>query len=160
MTIGNISLDFRLQNIDETRNFLLEVIKQNDLMSKKHKNVFRALNYFEYILIFVSATSGCVSISAFASLVGSSIGIASSALALKICALIAPIKKHNSIIKEKRKNQYKIVLLAKTKSNIKEVVFSKALIDSYISHDEVISVNNVLKEYGEMKEVIKNSCEF
>ena len=75
MTIGNISLDFRLQKIDETRNFLLEVIKQNDLMSKKHKNVFRALNYFEYILIFVSATSGCVSISAFASLVGSSISI-------------------------------------------------------------------------------------
>ena len=67
MTIGNISLDFRLQKIDETRNFLLEVIKQNDLMSKKHKNVFRALNYFEYILIFVSATSGCVSISAFSS---------------------------------------------------------------------------------------------
>ena len=104
-------------------------------MSKKHKNVFRALNYFEYILIFVSATSGCVSKSAFASLVGSSIGIARSALALKICALIAPIKKHNSIIKEKRKNQYQIVLLAKTKLNIKEVVFSKALIDSYISHD-------------------------
>ena len=47
-------------------------------------------------------------------------------------------------------------MLAKTKLNIKEVVFSKALIDSYISHDEVISVNNVIKEYGEMKEVIKN----
>ena len=47
-------------------------------------------------------------------------------------------------------------MLAKTKSNIKEVVFSKALIDSYISHDEVISVNSVLKEYSEMKEVIKN----
>ena len=47
-------------------------------------------------------------------------------------------------------------MLAKTKLNIKEVVFSKAVIDSYISHDEVISVNSVLKEYSEMKEVIKN----
>ena len=32
------SLDFRLK-IDETKNYLLEEIKHNGLMSKKHKNV-------------------------------------------------------------------------------------------------------------------------
>ena len=32
----------------------------------------------------------------------------------------------------------------------------KALIDSYISHGEFFSVNNVLREYNEMKEEIKN----
>ena len=31
----------------------------------------------------------------------------------------------------------------------------KALIDSYISHD-IFSLNNVLREYNEMKEEIKN----
>ena len=32
----------------------------------------------------------------------------------------------------------------------------KALIDSYISHKRFVSVNNVLREYYEMKKEIKN----
>ena len=35
-----------------------------------------------------------------------------------------------------------------------EVLISKALIDSYITHDELVSVNNVLRKYNEMKEEI------
>ena len=31
---------------------------------------------------------------------------------------------------------------------------SKSLIDSYISHDELVSVNNVFREYNEMKKEI------
>ena len=49
------------------------------------------------------------------------------------------------------------MLLGKGKLNIIEVMISKALIESYISHDEFISVNDVLREYNEMKEEIKNS---
>ena len=33
---------------------------------------------------------------------------------------------------------------------------SKDLIKSYVNHDKLISVNNVLREYDEMKEKIKN----
>ena len=51
----------------------------------------------------------------------------------------------------------KIVLLGKDKLDTIEVLFSKSLIDSYISHDEFDSVNNVLRQYNEMKEEIKNS---
>ena len=47
-------------------------------------------------------------------------------------------------------------MLAKTKLNSIEVVISKALIDSSISHDEFVLINNVVKEYDEMKEEIKN----
>ena len=32
-----MSQKFRSENIDETRNYFLEEIKQNELMSKKHK---------------------------------------------------------------------------------------------------------------------------
>ena len=35
----NISQEFRLKNIDERRNYFTEEIKQNELMSKKHKKV-------------------------------------------------------------------------------------------------------------------------
>ena len=36
------------------------------------------------------------------------------------------------------------------------MLISKSLIDSNIFHDEFVSINNVLKEYEEMKEEIKN----
>ena len=43
-----------------------------------------------------------------------------------------------------------------TQLDVYEVLIFKAIIDSYISHDEFASVNNVLREYYEMKEKIKN----
>ena len=55
---------------------------------------------------------------------------------------------HKLIIKKKNKKHDKIVLLAKTKSDVMKVLISKALINSYISHDEFVSVNNVLREYN------------
>ena len=47
-------------------------------------------------------------------------------------------------------------MLAKTKLSTAEVLFSKDLIDLDIRHDELMSVNNVLKEYDDVKEEIKN----
>ena len=48
-------------------------------------------------------------------------------------------------------------MLAKPKLINKEVVISKFLIDSVISHDELVLINNVPNEYEEMKEQIKIS---
>ena len=52
------------------------------------------------------------------------------------------------------------MLLRKDKLNTIEVQISKDLIDSYISHDEFVSMNNVLREYYDMKEKIKKSWNF
>ena len=49
------------------------------------------------------------------------------------------------------------MLLGKVKFNVIKVQISKALIDSCISHDEVVSVRNALREYNEMKKGTKNS---
>ena len=49
------------------------------------------------------------------------------------------------------------MLLGKDKLNIIEFSISKALISSYISHDEFVLVNIVLTKYNEIKEEIKNS---
>ena len=49
------------------------------------------------------------------------------------------------------------MLLGKDKLNTIEVLIFKTLIDSYISRDEFVSVNNVLREYDEMKQEKKNS---
>ena len=48
-------------------------------------------------------------------------------------------------------------MFGKDKLNIIEVLISKALINSYISHDKFVTVSNVLREYNEMKNERKNS---
>ena len=60
-------------------------------MSKKYEIVYTTVNYIEQFLILASKITGCVSISAFASLVGIPIGITSSAIVLKICEITAGI---------------------------------------------------------------------
>ena len=90
-------------------------------MSKKHKKVCRVWNYMEDSVILISAFTGYVSISAFAFLVGISIGITSSAVGVNICVITAGIKKYKSINRKQRKSQDKIVLLAKSKLKSIEV---------------------------------------
>ena len=65
-------------------------------MSKNHKKVHMVLNYTEHLLILISAISSCVSISAFTSLIVIPVGIASSAVGLKICGITSGIKKSKS----------------------------------------------------------------
>ena len=48
------------------------------------------------------------------------------------------------------------MLLAENKLYTIKVLIYEALFDLYINHDEFVSVNNVLREYNEMKEAIKN----
>ena len=67
MVEENISQEFRLKNIDETRNYFFEVIEQNELISRKHKKVCTTLHYIEHFLNLGSAITECISISAFAS---------------------------------------------------------------------------------------------
>ena len=50
MAESKISQELRLKNVDETRNYFLEEIKQNELMSKKHKKICTTLSYIEFIL--------------------------------------------------------------------------------------------------------------
>ena len=63
MSVENIDQEFRLKNIDEVRNYLMEEVNQNELMSKKHKKVYRVLNYIKHLLIIIYTFTGCISIS-------------------------------------------------------------------------------------------------
>ena len=46
MSKENISHEFRLRNIDEIRTYFLEEIKQNELVSRKHKKAYTTLSHF------------------------------------------------------------------------------------------------------------------
>ena len=62
----------------------------------------RNLIYFKHFFVFVFV-SGCVSFSAFASLIGVPVGIASSAVDIAICATTAGVKKHKSVQEKEEK---------------------------------------------------------
>ena len=89
----------RLENIEQTKNYFIKEIYQNELTSKKCQNIFTVLNYIEHFLISASAVSGFVSVSPFASLLDITIGITISPIGLKVCGIIAGIEKYKSIIK-------------------------------------------------------------
>ena len=79
----NVNQEFRLKKAHEIRNYLIQEI---------NLNIRKILNYIEHLLIAIFTITGCVSISAFTSLVGIPIGITSSAIGLKICVITARIK--------------------------------------------------------------------
>ena len=110
-------------------------------MSEKHKKVCTNLNYIEHFLILASEITGCISISAFACLLGIPIGITSYV----ISTIAVGIKRYHLITKKKKKKHDEIVLLAKSQLNRIEVLTSKALIQSNISYDEFVLICNVLK---------------
>ena len=72
-----------LKNINETRNYLLDEIKQDELMNKNHKKVWTTLNYIKQILILAYKITGCISISVFPSLLVVPMKFTSSAIELK-----------------------------------------------------------------------------
>ena len=114
------------------------------------------LNYPEHLLILASRITSWVSIPAFASLVCVPVDIMSSEVGLKTCAITAGIKKYHLNFKRKNRKNDEIVLLGKTKLHTIDILTSKPLIDSNISHEKFDSVNNLFRKYNEMNKEIKN----
>ena len=55
-----MSQEFRMKNINKTRNYFLEEIEENELMSKKPKKICTFLNYTEHFLILASTITGLI----------------------------------------------------------------------------------------------------
>ena len=68
----------------ETKNYLLEEIKQDELIYKEDPIVYMDSNYMEHLLILLSFINGCVSYFAFTSFLHIYIGIVGSAVGFKI----------------------------------------------------------------------------
>ena len=84
------------------------------MVNKKDQKVSKTPNYVKYFLILASAVSGCILISAFASLLANPIEVTISVIGLKNCAKTARNKNYNSIIKKENEKFDNIVLLAKS----------------------------------------------
>ena len=60
MVEENISQEFRLKNMYETKKYFLEELMQNEAMSKKHKRICRTLNYIKEFLILYFTITRCI----------------------------------------------------------------------------------------------------
>ena len=101
MTDENISQEFRLKNLNETRIYFLEEIKENELMGKKNNKVCATLNYIKHFLILASTVTGCITISTL---------ISKALINLVIShyefVLIKNIQKKYNDVKEKNENSH------------------------------------------------------
>ena len=63
MAEGKINQKVRLKDIEETKNYFSKEINKIELMGRRHKKFYAALNYIEQLLILASAGTGGVSVS-------------------------------------------------------------------------------------------------
>ena len=90
-------------------------------MSKNHK---KDLNYFVHFALFISAVSGCVLTSAFASLAGIPVGITISWVGWRYVQSLQELRRMSQLSRKRGRNN-KIVLFARVKLNTIEVLISK-----------------------------------
>ena len=89
--LNEISLNdqqhFRLNKINEIKDYFVAEIKERELMSKRLSKYIAFCDYFDNYLIVLSATSGSISI-------GTPVGIASASLSLTFSLCTGIVKKY------------------------------------------------------------------
>ena len=81
-TLNLNNQEFRLNKINEIKNYFIAEIKERELMSKRLSKYIASFDYFHKSLIVLSGTSGSISIASFATVIGTPIGITNASLSL------------------------------------------------------------------------------
>ena len=120
-SLNEISLSdqqhFRLNKINEVKDYFIAEIKERELMSKRLSKYITFCDYFDKSLIVLSATSGSISIASFATVIGTPVGIASASISLTFSLSTRIVKKLLKATRNKKKKHTKIIMLARSKLN-------------------------------------------
>ena len=127
---------FRLDEINKIKDYLnAEIKKRKDIVKKINKYIV-AFDYADKLFIILSTSFGTLSIASHATIVGIPVGIAGASLTLIFTVTTGVVKKLLNITRKKKKKHNKIIALARSKLSIIEILISRALTDSDISHEE------------------------
>ena len=153
---ANISNDkqFRLNKIDEIKDYFIAEIKERKLMSKNLSKYIAFFDYLDKSLIVLSVATDSNSIALFATAIGAPVGVMSASCSLAFSITAGFVKKFLKTTRNKKKKHNKIVILARSKLNSIESKISEALIDNEISHEDFMTILNEEKKYRELKESI------
>ena len=147
---------FRLSEIIGIENYFYQGINERKSYIRKLNKYITVFEYIDKILIFLSATSGGVSIISFISIVGVPVGIASASFTLIFSIAKGIIKILLKTTRNKKKKHDNILMLAKSKLTSIEILISKALNDMDISHEGFTIILNEKDKYDRMKYKIIN----
>ena len=105
---------FRLNKINEIKDYFLAEIRERELISKNISKYIASLDYFDKSLNVLSILSGSISIASFASVIGAPAGIIGASCGLTFSITSRLVKTFLKTIRNKEKNN-KIVVLARSK---------------------------------------------
>ena len=142
---------FRLNKINEIKDYFIAEIKERELMSKRLSKCIASFDYFDKSLIVLSVTTGSISIASFATVIGAPVGIISASFSLAFSISTGIIKKLLKTTRNKKKKHNKIVMLARSKLNSIESKISEALINNEISHEDFMTIINEEKNRAKRK---------
>ena len=84
---------FRLNKINEIKEYFVAEIKERELMSKILSKYITSFDYFDKSLIILSVTTGSISIGSFAIVLGAPVGMASATCSLAFSISTGIVKK-------------------------------------------------------------------
>ena len=146
---------FRLNKINEIKDYFVAGIKERELMSKRLSKYIASFDYFDKPLIILSVTNGSISIASFATVIGAPGGIVNASFSLAFSISTGIVIQLLKTTKKKKKKHNKIVMLARSKLNNIESKISEALINNEISHEDFMMIINEEKKYRELKESVR-----
>ena len=115
---------FRLNKINEIKDYFAAEIKERELMSKRLSKYIASFDYFDKSLIVLSVTTGSISIASFATVIGAPVGMMSASCSLAFSITTGFVKMFLKTTRNKKKHN-KIVMLARNKLNSIESKISK-----------------------------------
>ena len=130
---------FRLNKINEIKDYFLAEIRERELISKNLRKYIPSLEYFDKSL---NILSGGISIASFSSVIGAPAGIIAASGGFTFSITLGFVKKFFKTTRNKNKKYNKIVMLARSKLNKIESKISKALTDNEISHEDFETIIN------------------
>ena len=138
----NDQQQFRLNKINEIKDYFAAEIKERELMSKRLSKYIASFDYFGESLIVLSITTDSISIASFANFVGTPVRLMSASCSLACSIATGIVKKLLKTTRNKKKKHNKIVTLSRSKLNSIESKISKALTNNEISHEDFMTVFN------------------
>ena len=150
----NDQQQFKLNKINEIKNYFVAEIKERELMSKRLSKYIASFDYFDKPLIVFSVTTGSISIASFATVVGVPVWMMSASFSLACLISTGIVKKLLRTTGNRKKIHNKTVMLARSKLNSIESKISEALINNEISQEDFMTIINEENKYWELEESI------
>ena len=100
---------FRLNKINEIKDYFIAEIKKRELMSKRLSKYIVSFGYFDKSLIVLSAATGSISIASFATVIGAPVGMMSASCSLAFSITTGFVKKFLKTTRNKNKTTIKLL---------------------------------------------------